>query len=112
MPISPGCAPRARPSSPPRRADPTSMAKFAERRLLPYRPDQLFDLVADIEKYPQFLPWCIGARIRQRDGNEVTADLVIGFKVYRERFTSHVVLCRPDRIHVTYSEGPFKYMEN
>src|SRR5580658_8040414 len=99
-PISPGCAPRARPSSPRRPADPglAAMAKFAERRLLPYRPDQLFDLVADIEKYPEFLPWCLGARIRTRKPNEVTADLVIGFKMYRERFTSRVVLTRPDRI--------------
>jgi len=88
------------------------MAKFTERRLLPYRPDQLFDLVADIEKYPEFLPWCMGARIRTRKENEVTADLVIGFKVYRERFTSRVVLTKPDRIHVTYSEGPFRYLEN
>ncbi|HVJ51532.1 MAG TPA: type II toxin-antitoxin system RatA family toxin [Aliidongia sp.] len=88
------------------------MSKYAEQRLLPYTPEQLFDLVADIEKYPQFLPWCIGARIRERGAGSVTADLVIGFKVYRERFTSHVVLTPPKQIHVTYSEGPFRYLEN
>jgi coenzyme Q-binding protein COQ10 len=88
------------------------MSKYAEQRLLPYTPDQLFDLVADIEKYPEFLPWCIGARIRKRESNEITADLVIGFKMYRERFTSHVVLSPRHRIHVTYSEGPFRYLEN
>ena len=88
------------------------MAKYAEQRLLPYTPEQLFDLVADIEKYPEFLPWCIGARIRERRANELNADLVIGFKVYRERFTSHVVLSPPEHIHVTYSDGPFRYLEN
>lgn len=88
------------------------MAKHAEQRLLPYSPEQLFELVADIERYPQFLPWCIGARIRRREGNETIADLAIGFKMYRERFTSHVVLSKPCRIHVTYSEGPFRYLEN
>lgn len=88
------------------------MAKHAEQRLLAYTTEQLFDLVADIEKYPEFLPWCIGSRIRSRDGNAITADLAIGFKMYRERFTSHVVLTRPNRIHVTYSEGPFRYLEN
>ncbi len=72
----------------------------------------MFDLVADIDKYPEFLPWCVGARIRRREGNEVVADLAIGFKMYRERFTSHVVLTRPDRIHVTYSDGPFRYLNN
>jgi coenzyme Q-binding protein COQ10 len=88
------------------------MAKFAERRLLPYRPDQLFDLVADIEKYPEFLPWCLGARIRTRKETEVTADLVIGFKMYRERFTSEVSLEPPGQIHVAYSDGPFRYLQN
>ncbi len=88
------------------------MAKYAERRLLPYTPEQLFDLVADIERYPEFLPWCLGARINRRRGDEIWADLVIGFKVYRERFTSHVVLDRPGRIHVRYSDGPFRYLEN
>ncbi len=88
------------------------MAKHAERRLLPYTQQQLFDLVADIEKYPEFLPWCIGSRIRSKHGNEIVADLMIGFKIYRERFTSRVLLSAPDRITVTYSEGPFRYLEN
>ncbi len=88
------------------------MSTYAEQRLLPYTPEQLFDLVADVEKYPEFLPWCIGARIRERKPDAITADLVIGFKVYRERFTSHVVLNRPGRINVTYSEGPFRYLKN
>jgi coenzyme Q-binding protein COQ10 len=88
------------------------MPTHAEKKLLPYRPEQLFDLVADIERYPQFLPWCVGARIRERKGNEIVGDLLIGYKMLRERFTSRVVLDRPNGIDVSYSEGPFKYLTN
>jgi coenzyme Q-binding protein COQ10 len=88
------------------------MPTHAERRLLPYTAEQLFDLVADVERYPEFLPWCIGARIRERRANVIVADLLIGFKMVRERFTSRVVLDRPRRIDVSYSEGPFRYLNN
>jgi coenzyme Q-binding protein COQ10 len=88
------------------------MPTHAEKKLLPYTRDQLFNLVADIERYPEFLPWCVGARIRERNGNEILGDLLIGYKMVRERFTSRVVLSRPDRIDVSYSEGPFKYLNN
>ena len=89
------------------------MITHAEQRLLGYRPEQMFDLVADIERYPEFLPWCIGARIRERTDTLVVADLIIGFKMIRERFTSRVSLDR-DRltIEVTYADGPFKQMTN
>ena len=88
------------------------MPTHAERRRLPYRPDQLFELVADIERYPEFLPWCRAARIRKREGEVIIADLVIGWRMIRERFTSRVVLKKPERIDVTYHEGPFKYLDN
>ena len=88
------------------------MPTHAEKKLLPYTREQLFDLVADIERYPEFLPWCVGARVRERNGNEILSDLLIGYKMVRERFTSRVVLHRPDRIDVSYSEGPFKYLTN
>jgi coenzyme Q-binding protein COQ10 len=88
------------------------MPTHAERKYLPYSPAQLFDLVADVEKYPEFLPWCVAARIRKRDGAVMFADLVIGFKMVRERFTSKVVLSAPGRIDVTYTEGPFSYLNN
>ena len=88
------------------------MPTHAEKKLLPYTREQLFDLVADVERYPEFLPWCVGARIRERNGNEILGDLLIGYKMVRERFTSRVVLSRPDRIDVSYSEGPFKYLTN
>ena len=89
------------------------MPVHAEQRLLPYRPDQLFDLVADIERYPEFLPWCIGARITRREPKLIHADLIIGFRMIRERFTSRVSLDRANgRIEVAYLDGPFKYLRN
>jgi coenzyme Q-binding protein COQ10 len=88
------------------------MPTHAEQRVLPYRPEQLFALVADIERYPEFLPWCTGARIRERSANLVVADLIIGFKIFRERFTSRVMLDPPRNIGVTYAEGPFRYLNN
>lgn len=72
----------------------------------------MFDLVADVGRYPEFLPWCSAARIRKRDGDVFWADLVIGFKVFRERFTSRVELFRPGRLDVGYTEGPFRHMHN
>ena len=88
------------------------MPTHAERRVLPHTPEQLFDIVADIECYPDFLPWCVAARVRSREGNLITADVVIGFKMFRERFTTRNVLDRPRRIDVTYHEGPFKHLNN
>jgi coenzyme Q-binding protein COQ10 len=88
------------------------MPTHAEHRLLPYSAEQLFDLVADVERYPEFLPWCIGVRIRERTADSITADLLIGFKMVRERFTSRVRLDRPRRIDVSYTEGPFRYLNN
>jgi coenzyme Q-binding protein COQ10 len=88
------------------------MPTHAEHRLLPYSQAQLFDLVADVERYPEFLPWCLGARIRERTATSITADLLIGFKMVRERFTSRVQLERPQRIDVSYTEGPFRYLNN
>jgi len=72
----------------------------------------MFDLVADIESYPEFLPWCVGARINRREGAVVYADVMVGFKVVREKFTSRVTLSRPDRIEVEYLDGPFRYLKN
>jgi coenzyme Q-binding protein COQ10 len=89
------------------------MPTHAEKRHLPHRPEQLFDLVADIERYPEFLPWCVGVRIRSRSETEIVADLMIGFRLIRERFTSRVTLDRERRrIDVAYTEGPFRYLNN
>jgi coenzyme Q-binding protein COQ10 len=88
------------------------MPTHAERRLLTYSPEQLFDLVADVGKYPQFLPWCIGARVRSRTESLLLADLTIGFGPFRESFGSRVRLARPESIRVAYEKGPFKYLNN
>ena len=88
------------------------MPKHQETKILPYLPEQVFDLVADVERYPEFLPWVRGARISQRDGDSFHADLLVGFKMIRERYTSKVTLNRPDGIDVTYTYGPFRYLEN
>lgn len=89
------------------------MPTHAEQRVVPFSPEQLFDLIADVQRYPEFLPWCVGARIRKRDGDTIFADLVIGYKLFRERFTSKVTLSRDrNRIDVEYTDGPFKYLNN
>ncbi|MBK8211367.1 MAG: type II toxin-antitoxin system RatA family toxin [Rhodospirillales bacterium] len=89
------------------------MPTHAEQRVVPYSPEKIFDLVADVERYPQFLPWCLACRIRRHLGpNQFVADLMIGFKVFRERFASEVTLHRPDRIDVVYRDGPFRYLNN
>jgi len=88
------------------------MPSHTERRPMPYTPEQLFDLVADVDRYPEFLPWCVATRIRQREEKELIADMVIGFKMFRESFTSRVTLKRPHTIDVSYENGPFKYLEN
>ena len=89
------------------------MPTHAEKRVVPYTCEQMFELVADVERYPQFLPWCLACRIRQQLGpNRFVADLMIGFKVFREKFTSEVTLTRPDRIDVAYRNGPFRYLNN
>jgi coenzyme Q-binding protein COQ10 len=72
----------------------------------------MFDLVADVRRYPEFLPWCVGARIVSRTETEVVADLTIGFKMFRESFRSQVTLDRPGRIQVRYLNGPFRYLNN
>ena len=89
------------------------MPRHEERRVLAHSPQQLYTLVAEVQHYPEFLPWCLAVRIRERKEKLLVADLVIGFKVFRERFTSRVEL-DPDalRIDVTYAEGPFRYLQN
>lgn len=88
------------------------MPTHAERQVVPYSPEQLFDLVADVGKYPQFLPWCVAARVRHNTGTELVADLTIGFGPFRESFTSRVTLDRPNRVTVKYENGPFRYLNN
>jgi coenzyme Q-binding protein COQ10 len=88
------------------------MPTHAETKILPYRPEQLFDLVADVGRYPSFLPWCVGARVRSHTETELVADLTIGFGPFRESFTSRVTLDRPHQVKVRYENGPFRYLNN
>jgi len=88
------------------------MPTHAEKRFVPYTSQEMYDLVADVERYPQFLPWCLASRIKKREGNVFFADLVVGFKMIRERFTSRVTLTSGERIDVAYTEGPFHYLNN
>jgi coenzyme Q-binding protein COQ10 len=88
------------------------MPVHSEWQLLPYAPEQLFDLVADIEKYPEFLPWCRAARILKRAEGECEAELVIAFKHMTESYVSHVTLNRPHQIEATLMRGPFHHLVN
>jgi coenzyme Q-binding protein COQ10 len=88
------------------------MPTHHETRFLPQTAEQLFDLVSDVDDYPNFLPWCVALRVTSRDANEIRADMVVGFKMLREKFTSRVTLTPKERIDVEYLDGPFRYLEN
>lgn len=84
-----------------------------ETRVVPYTADQMFDLVADVARYPEFLPWVTAARIKSGDADGFVADVLVGFKSFREKFTSRVVLNRAKRVIIAeYLEGPFKHLTN
>ena len=88
------------------------MPKHTETRNLPYTPEQLFDMVADVRRYPEFLPWTAAVRIRSDSPTETVADLAVGFKAIKETFTSRVRKDRPRAIEIDYIEGPLKYLHN
>lgn len=97
------------------------MPRHAEDRFLPYSAQQIYDLVADVARYPEFLPWTAAARIRSRrplpergaGAEEMDADLIISFKVFREKFGSRVVLLPEERrIETRYLDGPFRYLHS
>ncbi|ANK85599.1 MULTISPECIES: type II toxin-antitoxin system RatA family toxin [Rhizobium] len=93
------------------------MPQFETHRSVPHTPDQMFDLVADVERYPEFLPLCEALSVRSRKEREgkilLLADMTVGYKAIRETFTTQVLLNRAERvIEVKYIDGPFKYLEN
>ncbi|QDX25405.1 type II toxin-antitoxin system RatA family toxin [Sphingomonas suaedae] len=88
------------------------MPKHVETRRLPYTPEQMFDLVADVGRYAEFLPWVSAVRVRSNSETEMVADLMVGFKSLRETFTSRVEKQRPGHIRVDYLEGPLKHLHN
>ncbi len=88
------------------------MPRHSETKHLPYTPEQLFALVADVKRYPEFLPWVVAVRERSSTDAETIADLVVGFAAFKERFTSRVTKQAPGAIVVDYIEGPLKYLKN
>jgi coenzyme Q-binding protein COQ10 len=88
------------------------MPRHSEVKHLPYTPEQLFELVADVRRYDEFLPWVTAVRVRSSSETELLADLIVGFGAFKERFTSRVLKERPRRILVEYVEGPLKYLKN
>ena len=88
------------------------MAGIQERRVLPYSAEQMFDLVADVARYPEFLPWVAATRVRSDDDHEMVADMLVGFKSLREKFTSRVEKVRPERVQVHYVDGPMRDLDN
>jgi coenzyme Q-binding protein COQ10 len=87
--------------------------KHIERRILSHTPKNLFKLVSDVKKYPEFLPWCLGARVNNCTETELNADLIIGFKIYKEVYSSQILLDHEkQKITVNYKEGPFEYLNN
>ena len=88
------------------------MPRHSETRHLPYTPEQMFDLVADVKRYQEFLPWVAATRIRSDTETAMVADLVVGFRAIKETFTSRVNKHRPHDITIDYVEGPLKHLHN
>ncbi len=88
------------------------MPGIRETRRLPYSAEQMFDLVADVARYGEFLPWVIATRVRSNSDTEMVADMVVGFKSLRESFTSRVAKVRPSELAVHYVDGPLSDLDN
>jgi coenzyme Q-binding protein COQ10 len=88
------------------------MPSHHERRELPHSAAQMYDLVADIRRYPEFLPWVSAIRVRQESESEILADMIVGFKSLRETFSSQVIKRPKLEITVNYIDGPLKYLHN
>lgn len=93
------------------------MPSFRTTRRVPHTPQEMFDLVADVERYPEFLPLCTGLRVLRRardsDADVLVAEMSVGYKKIAERFATRVALDREKlSIHVSYIDGPFRYLEN
>lgn len=88
------------------------MPSIRESRELAFGAEQMFDLVADVARYPEFLPWVVATRVRSDSEHEMVADMMVGFKALREKFTSKVHKDRPESIVVEYVDGPLSKLEN
>ena len=88
------------------------MPHHHERRSLPHSAAQMYELVADVKRYPEFLPWVSAIRVRKDDDTEMLADMIVGFKSLRETFSSRVVKTPQTSIIVDYLDGPMKHLHN
>jgi coenzyme Q-binding protein COQ10 len=88
------------------------MPGIHETKRMPYSAEQMFDLVADVGRYQEFLPWVVATRVKSDDGSEMIADMLVGFKALREKFTSRVEKERPRELRVHYVDGPMRDLEN
>lgn len=88
------------------------MPGIREVRRLPYSATQMYDLVADVARYGEFLPWVVATRVRSDSETEMIADMLVGFNALREKFTSRVIKQRPERIEVIYVDGPMRDLDN
>lgn len=88
------------------------MPGIHEIHRLPYSAEQMFDLVADVGRYGEFLPWVVATRVKSDNGSEMVADMLVGFKALREKFTSRVEKQRPREIRVHYVDGPMRDLDN
>ena len=88
------------------------MPGIHEVHLLNYSAEQMFDLVADVARYPEFLPWVVATRVKSDSETEMVADMLVGFKSIREKFTSRVTKDRPNVITVHYIDGPLQDLDN
>lgn len=88
------------------------MPGIRETRRMPYSAEQMFDLVGDVGRYPEFLPWVIATRVRSESDTEMVADMLVGFKALKEKFTSRVTKQRAEEIRVTYVDGPLRDLDN
>lgn len=88
------------------------MPRHQESRILPYSAEQIYAMVSDVERYPEFLPWVVALRIKSESENEMLADMIVGFKGLRESFSCRVIKKRPYEVKVSYIDGPMKHLDN
>ena len=89
------------------------MLSHVEQKTLPYTAQQMFDLVAAVDEYDEFAPWCVASRINKWEGNTTFyADLIVGYKLFREKFSSKVILEKNKEISIEYQEGPLQNLTN
>lgn len=88
------------------------MPRHSEKRTLPFAPEILYAIVADVERYPEFLPWILNADILKQTEQGFLADLTVGYKFFQETYRSEVILTPHERVEIKYIKGPFKHLEN